>query len=181
MSIVIAVDESEMAATIVQAVAPSLRRSQATAYLFTVVDPAEAHGRRRSAAPAVYLSETTPVDPSGGALPRTSRSGPELQPVVEDRGQALASLEDDRRHQLDHLADAHLAGVTHEVRVQAGEDVATTIAAFADEIGADTIAIGTHGRSGLGRAPMGSLAEALIRSSSVPVLVVHDGMRVAAG
>ena len=71
--------------------------------------------------------------------------------------------------------------MTHEVRVQAGEDVAQTIAAFADEIGADTIAIGTHGRSGLGRAQMGSVAEALIRSSSVPVLVVRDGMRVAAG
>ena len=46
---------------------------------------------------------------------------------------------------------------------------------------ADTIAIGTHGRSGLSRALLGSVAEALIRTSSVPVLVVRDGMRVAAG
>lgn len=38
---------------------------------------------------------------------------------------------------------------------------------------ADVIVIGTHGRRGINRLLMGSVAEALIRSSSTPVLLVR--------
>lgn len=56
-----------------------------------------------------------------------------------------------------------------------GESVATVLARVADEYEADLIAIGTHGRQGVKRLLLGSVAEALLRSSSVPVLVVrHD-------
>jgi nucleotide-binding universal stress UspA family protein len=43
----------------------------------------------------------------------------------------------------------------------------------AGEIGADLIVIGTHGRRGLARALLGSVAEHVIRMSSRPVLVVR--------
>ncbi len=180
MGTVIAVDASDIAAAVVQAVAPGLRESQATAYLLTVVDPGEAHTQRHADGPAAYLSETMPADLSGGRLPGASARGPVLQPVAENRSQALASLERDRRRHLEQLAGAYLSGVAHEVRVEVSADVATTIAAFADEIGADPIAIGTHGRSGLSRALLGSVAEAVIRTSNVPVLVVREGMQRAA-
>ena len=39
--------------------------------------------------------------------------------------------------------------------------------------GADTIVIGSHGRGGLERVLLGSVAEALMRASRIPVLVVH--------
>lgn len=42
------------------------------------------------------------------------------------------------------------------------------------ENGTDAIVIGTHGRTGLARAAQGSLAEALLRSSGVPVIAVHE-------
>ncbi|MDA1062455.1 MAG: universal stress protein [Chloroflexi bacterium] len=183
MSIVIAVDaanieEGDLAASVVQAAAARLLQPSATAYLLTVVDPGEARGRRLSGEPATYHSETMPADLSGGRVPGSSARGPALQPVVEDRGQAMASLEADVRHELEQLATAHLAGVTYELRVEAGEDVARTIAAVASEVGAIAIAIGTHARRGLGRALLGSVAESLIRTSDVPVLVVREGMRV---
>ena len=38
----------------------------------------------------------------------------------------------------------------------------------------DFIVIGTHGRAGLERALLGSLAEAVVRGSRVPVLAVHE-------
>lgn len=43
----------------------------------------------------------------------------------------------------------------------------------ADDIGADLIVIGTHGRRGLARALLGSVAENIIRTATRPVLTLH--------
>ena len=45
--------------------------------------------------------------------------------------------------------------------------------AVAKEIDANLIVIGTHGRRGLARALLGSVAENVIRTSTIPVLVIH--------
>jgi len=47
------------------------------------------------------------------------------------------------------------------------------ISAAAKEAGAGLIVVGTHGRRGLARAFMGSVAERLLRTASLPVLVFH--------
>ena len=47
------------------------------------------------------------------------------------------------------------------------------IGKVADEIGADLIVIGTHGRRGIARALLGSVAENVIRTSTRPVLTIH--------
>lgn len=39
----------------------------------------------------------------------------------------------------------------------------------------DLVVLGTHGRRGLKRAMLGSVAEKLVRTSPVPVLTVHGG------
>jgi nucleotide-binding universal stress UspA family protein len=39
--------------------------------------------------------------------------------------------------------------------------------------GADLVVMGTHGRRGVSRALIGSVAEAIVRTSPVPVLTVH--------
>jgi nucleotide-binding universal stress UspA family protein len=46
------------------------------------------------------------------------------------------------------------------------------ICRFADEKDVDIVVIGTHGRTGLARLLMGSVAERVVRTSSVPVLTV---------
>lgn len=43
----------------------------------------------------------------------------------------------------------------------------------AGQVHADLIVIGTHGRRGLARALLGSVAENIIRTSTVPVLTIH--------
>ena len=48
-----------------------------------------------------------------------------------------------------------------------------TINETAAEIGAGMIVMGTHGRHGLPRALLGSIAEKLVRTATVPVLTVH--------
>ena len=45
----------------------------------------------------------------------------------------------------------------------------------AEQIGADLIVMGTHGRSGLNRLMLGSVAEGILRESLVPVLTVRGG------
>jgi nucleotide-binding universal stress UspA family protein len=50
---------------------------------------------------------------------------------------------------------------------------ADAITTFAARNGSDAIVIGTHGRTGLARAVIGSIAEAVIRRSAIPVVAVH--------
>lgn len=52
-------------------------------------------------------------------------------------------------------------------------DAREVILAEAKELGADLIVIGTHGRRGIARALIGSVAESVVRTSPVPVLTVH--------
>jgi len=40
---------------------------------------------------------------------------------------------------------------------------------------ADLIVVGTHGRRGVSRALIGSVAEGIVRRSTLPVLIVHAG------
>lgn len=50
--------------------------------------------------------------------------------------------------------------------------VQDAIEQVAEEVGADMIVMGTHGRHGLDRALLGSVADRVLRHSKVPMLVV---------
>jgi nucleotide-binding universal stress UspA family protein len=65
------------------------------------------------------------------------------------------------------------AGIAVEYRLLYG-DPATVILEVAQEIGADLIVMGTHGRTGLRRLLMGSVAEPVVRTASCPVLTVRS-------
>lgn len=54
-------------------------------------------------------------------------------------------------------------------------DVATSVAAAAQELPADLVVVGTHGRTGLAHALLGSVAEGVARSVSRSVLAVRTG------
>ncbi len=45
----------------------------------------------------------------------------------------------------------------------------------AEKLGADLIVMGTHGRRGIARALIGSVAESVVRTSSIPVLTLREG------
>ncbi|WP_367651460.1 universal stress protein [Cupriavidus basilensis] len=52
-------------------------------------------------------------------------------------------------------------------------DVANAIEQVAQQTGAELLVLGTHGRRGVRRLLMGSVAEALVRQCRQPVLLVH--------
>jgi nucleotide-binding universal stress UspA family protein len=60
-----------------------------------------------------------------------------------------------------------------ETRLGRGDEV-TEILQAAQEVECGLIVLGTHGRTGLGRLLMGSVAEAVLRRAACPVLVVKD-------
>ncbi len=51
---------------------------------------------------------------------------------------------------------------------------AASIIRAADAAGADMIVMTTHGRSGLGRPVLGSVAEAVLRGTRCPLLLVRE-------
>lgn len=60
-------------------------------------------------------------------------------------------------------------GLKVEIRVESGEAVQTLLD-IAKESGSEALALATHGRSGWQRFAFGSVADKLVRSSSLPVL-----------
>jgi nucleotide-binding universal stress UspA family protein len=72
----------------------------------------------------------------------------------------------------DLAREAAAAGVVCSTQIRHGAIVESLMAAAA-ESGASMLAAGTHGRGGLERLWLGSVAEGLIRRSLIPVLVVR--------
>ncbi|MBZ4421316.1 universal stress protein [Myxococcus sp. RHSTA-1-4] len=70
-------------------------------------------------------------------------------------------------------AEATGRNVKVEVIPGAGKDVVTSLVQAAERFGVDAIVMGTHGRSGLKRAVLGSVAEAMLSRTDRPVLLVR--------
>jgi nucleotide-binding universal stress UspA family protein len=76
------------------------------------------------------------------------------------------------------LADQkRLLGTSVEVKtaVVTGDRVPDAVVEYAEEHGVDLIALSTHGRTGFRRLTLGSVAEAVLRRATVPVLIFPRG------
>ncbi len=80
--------------------------------------------------------------------------------------------EADIARQLRALAPAGSTQTVH-AHVVRGDDAATTLAQCAARHGVDVICISSHGRSGIKRALVGSVADRLLRATRLPVLVLR--------
>ena len=89
-------------------------------------------------------------------------------------GQLLEALEADARAIVDEAAetarDAGVESVTTAVEVGS---VARGITGYAEDEGIDLAVVGTHGRRGVNRYVMGSVAELVVRTAPCPVLTVR--------
>jgi nucleotide-binding universal stress UspA family protein len=71
-------------------------------------------------------------------------------------------------------AVAELAASSGGLRAVTREgDAATELLAAAEELNAQMIVLGTHGRSGLSHLFLGSVAEKVMRQSKIPVMTVR--------
>jgi nucleotide-binding universal stress UspA family protein len=84
----------------------------------------------------------------------------------------LPSMQEDARGVVGAtVREAEAAGVPHTVRVVEGYAPHTAIINEAEEHRAWLIVVGSHGRTGLERALVGSVAERVVRMAGRPVLV----------
>jgi nucleotide-binding universal stress UspA family protein len=100
-----------------------------------------------------------------------------LEPmVIVER--TLEAIDHDADHAVSEAtAKAKSAGVAADGTALKG-DPAREILAFAERLSADAIVMGTHGRSGLPRLLMGSVAEGVLRSATIPVVTVRADARI---
>lgn len=88
-------------------------------------------------------------------------------------GQYLEATKEEAEQQLTGLAE-QLASVGHETTWEVRDgDVTKTILECAAEVGATEIAMATHGRGGLGRALLGSVAQRVLQRSDLPLLLIR--------
>lgn len=70
------------------------------------------------------------------------------------------------------LSEENINAKTAVVRAKRPQGVADVIMEYAKNNATDLIIMSTHGRSGISRWAMGSVADKVVRSSIVPVLIV---------
>ena len=73
----------------------------------------------------------------------------------------------------DLVEQAKKAGVTMEKSVVEGDDVASAIVMVAEQQGGDLVVVGSHGRTGIQKFILGSVASKVLTMSKVPVLIVR--------
>ncbi|MGO8790220.1 MAG: universal stress protein [Terriglobia bacterium] len=92
------------------------------------------------------------------------------------QGQLRRSVRAAEKHARE-FAHKHLPeGVAHRVMVME-DDPVSAILRTQHEIGAELIAMGTHGRGGLARVRLGSIAESVLHQAEVPILTVGPRMK----
>ena len=91
-----------------------------------------------------------------------------------DPGPMIDVLDDDADGFCRHAhEEATKHAVVADVTILHGQSIGE-IASFAAHNGSDAIVIGTHGRSGVVRAMLGSVAEGVLRQMDIPVVSVHE-------
>jgi len=106
---------------------------------------------------------------------------PEIMVGAAGSTQTLAKFADEQAHMglKEFAEEAKKRGIDIAgTRVVQG-DTASTICDLAAREGYDMIAMGTQGRSGLAHLFLGSVAEKVVRHSSVPVLTVRTAPRAS--
>jgi len=102
------------------------------------------------------------------AVPLVVQSGEVPLPIDFFRAQQDVALA-----RLNEIAGRKLSTIEHKTVVYAG-DVAGSILQAIDQFQPDLVVLATHGRTGLVRFVLGSIAEAVVRRSSCPVLTIRS-------
>lgn len=102
-----------------------------------------------------------------------------LVPAVDQDAQVHARMESEAREYLARVASRIRApGLEVNERTLSGEAVRSLLD-LAREVGADLIALATHGRTGWQRLAFGSVADKIVRTSDIPMLVLRPHIETA--
>ncbi|MFW6206244.1 MAG: universal stress protein, partial [Gemmatimonadota bacterium] len=112
--------------------------------------------------------------------PPVAAASPYLPHTIQLTHDEMQAREDHMRHYLEQVAAGEWLGDRPtDVRVRVDYHPAPAILELSEEENADLIALGTHGRGGLRRLILGSVADKVIRGTHRPVLVHRGVGRIA--
>ena len=97
----------------------------------------------------------------------------------EAAGILLDDQEEMARTEMARL-ESQLAGLQRDIVIERGTNLWEIVSRLAKERDIDLIALGTHGRTGLKKALLGSSAEEVFRRSRIPVLMSGPEARIGA-
>jgi nucleotide-binding universal stress UspA family protein len=103
--------------------------------------------------------------------------GPEVPVAVTET--AMTEIMECKQKAFDEVVAAHTARAPVRSAVVMTGEARTAILAAAQEMRADLIVMGTHGRRGVSRLVLGSVAESVARTAPCPVLLVRSGLAIA--
>jgi len=113
---------------------------------------------------AVYIVSPWCVSPYAGYYDPEA-----LRKVLREDGQI--TLEAVRQA----MAERGVAGDTEIDEIQSpADDIPSCLHRFVQRHGAELVVMGTHGRRGVGRAVLGSVAEQFLRMATCPVILVRS-------
>lgn len=96
--------------------------------------------------------------------------------VFSDPGVANKEIEEQQRRSKKYMTDVEnelkAAGFKVSILLREGP-IADVILRTSEEVGADVIAMSTHGRTGPARWLLGSVADRVVRNSKIPVLLIR--------
>ena len=169
MRVLVTLDGSKFAEAVLGPAAKLAGSSKAEVHLIEVVKPSEArtawaktgvgehHSRGGMGMPGVF----------GGAVPEVPGGI-----AAETRVQAEERLLREAEEYLDDVAARFFPqGAVKKVAV--GQNPAEAIASYAAEKKVDLIAIATHGRTGLAKVMMGSVAGELLKARVAPLFLIR--------
>lgn len=115
------------------------------------------------------------VEPHPTPNPLYAHYTPGRKPTPEERARQEAEL----HAKLEALvpAAAKARGVRTAVELVEGHDVAQLVCELAERIDADAIVIGSHGRTGIARVVLGSVAEKVLHHTRRAIVLVRPRVR----
>jgi nucleotide-binding universal stress UspA family protein len=132
-----------------------------------ILEPALRLARLEPEAELILLTVVQPATAVAGMPEHAQSAALPAQDVADRKGErARAYLEGVIRR-------LEASGVAVRARVQVAASIVPAILEMAREEHADVVALATHGRSGLVRLALGSVADKLVRGSRTPVLLLR--------
>ena len=169
MRILVTLDGSKFAEAVLGPAANLAGSSNAEVHLIEVVKPSEARTTRAmvGVGEPPWRGELSTPGVFGGSIPEEPGGI-----AAETRIQAEERLLREAEEYLDDVA-ARFFPRGAVKRVVVGQNPAEEIAKYASEEKVDLIAIATHGRTGLARVMMGSVAGELLKARVAPLFLIR--------
>jgi nucleotide-binding universal stress UspA family protein len=143
--------------------------------MLVALDGSETAERALGAALRLAITADAPIVLANVIQPRVASASPYLPHTIQPAHEELAAREQHLKCYLEEVGQREvLRGREVETRIIVDYEPALGILQLAEDTGSDLIVLGTHGRGGLRRMILGSVADKVIRGTHRTVLV-HRG------